>query len=144
MGTVPRLHAVFGKHSFHWVVLAKFVIQDIPQQVCIMLYLFGWYEASGLRCQLCLFEAEYCRYEAPFHFTNFVAFTCTLLSSCANQLLVNQFTRRHTPRTMCVCSTAFALAVLVSPCCHSQQLFVSPPGACFRRPHFCTSSWRYH
>lgn len=74
--------------NFHWVVLVKFLVQDLPTQICIVLYLFGWYEASGLRCQLCLFEPQYCGDEHPFHWSNLIALLCCLLSSCANQILV--------------------------------------------------------
>eukprot|EP00439_Symbiodinium_sp_Y106_P037018 s1209_g4.t1 len=62
---------------FHLVVIIKFFLQDgtvqfgaapesrerrqdAPQQTCFVLYLFGWYEASGLRCQLCLFDSAHC------------------------------------------------------------------------------------
>jgi len=116
--TTPRLRALLGKHSFHWIVLAKFVAQDIPQQICIVLYLFGWYEASGLRCQLCLFEAAYCGHEEPFHFTNLVAITCTLLSSCANQLLIRPITKKkYTEDDVCMqyCVRIGGVSVSVLP-----------------------------
>eukprot|EP00930_Biecheleria_cincta_P091278 TRINITY_DN80806_c0_g1_i1.p1 TRINITY_DN80806_c0_g1~~TRINITY_DN80806_c0_g1_i1.p1 ORF type:complete len:442 (+),score=58.19 TRINITY_DN80806_c0_g1_i1:87-1412(+) len=74
--------------SFHLVVLAKFVLQDVPQQVCIVLYFFGWYDAAGLRCQLCLFDQQHCSDESAFHFTSFVAVACCLLSALSNQLLI--------------------------------------------------------
>jgi len=77
-----------GTYRFHLVVAAKFLLQDLPQQACIVLYLYGWYEASGLRCQLCMFNAEHCGAEHPFHATNALAFACVLLSSVANQALV--------------------------------------------------------
>lgn len=76
-----------GGFGFHAVVLLKFFMADIPAQICIVLYLLGWYEAEGLRCQLCLFHPAHCDEEHPFHFANTLAFTFTLLSSVANQLL---------------------------------------------------------
>jgi len=88
---------------FHIVVVAKFLLQDVPQQICIVLYLFGWYEAYGLRCQLCLFHPEHCGYENPFHTGNFVALTCTLLSSLANQLLIRPvFKKVYTEDDVCM------------------------------------------
>eukprot|EP00747_Dinoflagellata_sp_TGD_P072744 gnl/TRDRNA2_/TRDRNA2_157611_c0_seq2.p1 gnl/TRDRNA2_/TRDRNA2_157611_c0~~gnl/TRDRNA2_/TRDRNA2_157611_c0_seq2.p1 ORF type:complete len:500 (-),score=82.97 gnl/TRDRNA2_/TRDRNA2_157611_c0_seq2:66-1565(-) len=83
--SVDRL---LGKHRFHAVVAAKFVLQDMPQQICIVLYLLGWFEAAGLRCQLCLFEPRYCVEEHPFCAANSIALGCTLLSAVANQLLI--------------------------------------------------------
>ncbi|CAE8720062.1 unnamed protein product [Polarella glacialis] len=84
-----------GSRRFHSVVFAKFLLQDAPQQICVVLYLFGWYEAAGLRCQLCLFEPQHCGYEDPFHFGNTVALSCLLLSSLANQLLIRPTVRRR-------------------------------------------------
>jgi len=88
---------------FHIVVVAKFLLQDVPQQLCIVLYLFGWYESYGLRCQFCLFNPEHCGYENPFHTVNLVALTCTLLSSLANQLLIRPvFKRVYTEDDICI------------------------------------------
>jgi len=106
-GAVFLVHkeATEKRHSywFHWLVLAKFFVQDIPQQICIVLYIYGWYEASGLRCQLCLFRPEHCGDEAPFHFSNMVAFGCTLLSSTANQLLIRPaFKREYNEDDICL------------------------------------------
>jgi len=81
--------------KFHGLVLAKFFLQDVPQQLCLVLYLLGWYEASGLRCQLCLFQPEYCRGESAFHITNTIAMACSLASCLANQLLIRPVQRRH-------------------------------------------------
>jgi len=93
----------FGKGRFHAVVLAKFVLQDVPQQICVVLYCFGWYEAAGLRCQLCLFDPSHCGTENAFHFTNLVAISCILLSSCANQLLIRPVMKRsYTEDDVCM------------------------------------------
>lgn len=78
----------FSKFRFHLLVMAKFVFMDVPLQICIVLYLFGWYESYGLRCQLCLFHPEHCADEDPFHMANTIAILCTLLSAVCNQLLV--------------------------------------------------------
>ncbi|CAE7542545.1 CAPN15 [Symbiodinium natans] len=61
---------------------------DVPQQVCIVLYLLGWYELEGLRCQLCLFHPQHCEPEHPFRLANSAAFLCTLMSSVANQIII--------------------------------------------------------
>mmetsp|Transcript_11632 Transcript_11632/g.37120 ORF Transcript_11632/g.37120 Transcript_11632/m.37120 type:complete len:498 (-) Transcript_11632:207-1700(-) len=91
-----------NRKRFHLVVLAKFVLQDVPQQVCIVLYLFGWYEAYGLRCQLCLFDPKYCSAEDAFHIVNLIALTCTVLSSVSNQLLIRPaFKKTYTEDDIC-------------------------------------------
>merc|ERR1712192_164146 len=77
-------------YGFHCVVLAKYFIMDIPQQICIILYLLGWYEAEGLRCQLCLFHPEHCGEEHPFRWVNMLAIACCLGSCISNQFLVRQ------------------------------------------------------
>jgi len=88
---------------FHIIVVAKFLLQDVPQQLCIVLYLFGWYEYYGLRCQFCLFHPEHCGYENPFHTVNLVALTCTLLSSLSNQLLIRPvFKKVYTEDDICI------------------------------------------
>lgn len=75
-------------HRFHAIIFAKFMLQDVPQQICLILYIFGWYDASGLRCQLCLFDPKHCSNEEAFHSLNVLAFGCTLMSAVANQLLL--------------------------------------------------------
>mmetsp|Transcript_69270 Transcript_69270/g.129348 ORF Transcript_69270/g.129348 Transcript_69270/m.129348 type:complete len:569 (+) Transcript_69270:50-1756(+) len=74
--------------GFHSLVTLKFFAVDIIQQICIVLYLLGWYNADGLRCQLCLFHPSHCEEEHPFRLANTGAFTCTLMSSVAHQILV--------------------------------------------------------
>lgn len=78
---------ISGNH-FQTVILIKLLVMDIPQQICIVLYLLGWYEADGLRCQLCLFHPQHCEDEHPFRLANSVAFLCTLLSSVTNQIIL--------------------------------------------------------
>jgi len=106
-------------YGFHAFVLAKFFVMDVPQQICIVLYLFGWYESEGLRCQLCLFHPWHCEEEHPFRLTNSAAFTCTLLSSVANQLLFRPALRRpsyrHNPEEdVCMQHTSRLAAACVS------------------------------
>lgn len=77
-----------GSCGFQAIILVKLVVMDVPQQVCIVLYLLGWYEQEGLRCQLCLFHPQHCEPEHPFRLANSAAFLCTLLSSVANQIII--------------------------------------------------------
>lgn len=94
---------IVAGHGFHRIVAAKFALQDVPQQVCIVLYILGWYEASGLRCQLCLFNPLHCGQEDAFHFANAVAFSCCLLSSVANQLLIRPVIKKtYTEDDICL------------------------------------------
>mmetsp|Transcript_22306 Transcript_22306/g.51053 ORF Transcript_22306/g.51053 Transcript_22306/m.51053 type:complete len:453 (+) Transcript_22306:137-1495(+) len=86
-----------GGRRFHMIVLGKFMLQDFPQQACIVLYILGWYEASGLKCQMCLFDPQHCSDEHPFHFSNAVACLCVLLSSISNQLLVKPVLKKEYP-----------------------------------------------
>jgi len=102
-------------YRFHLVVLAKFVCQDLPQQLCIVLYLLGWFEASGLRCQLCLFHPQHCGAENAFNFSNSMAIVCTLLSSVANQLLIRpSFKRIYTEDDLCLMGTLRVGGICVS------------------------------
>lgn len=75
----------------------------MPQQLCIILYLVGWYEAAGLRCQMCLFNPVHCGDQQAFHLVNLVALACTLLSSVSNQYLVRPvFKKTYTEDDICV------------------------------------------
>jgi len=85
---IYAVHSWKGRLRFQLVVLAKFFVQDVPMQICIVLYLIGWYETSGLRCQLCLFQPRHCSDEQAFNVVNVVALSCALLSSISHQLLI--------------------------------------------------------
>jgi len=74
--------------SFHCVVIAKFLVVDLLQQLCAVVYLLAWYEADGLRCQLCLFTPDRCEDASPFGPTMMGALTCMVLSALSNQVLV--------------------------------------------------------
>mmetsp|Transcript_104399 Transcript_104399/g.196524 ORF Transcript_104399/g.196524 Transcript_104399/m.196524 type:complete len:529 (+) Transcript_104399:68-1654(+) len=80
---------------FHTIVMFKFFLVDVPQQACVVLYLLGWYEAEGLRCQLCLFHPQHCEEEHPFRLANSIAFACTVLSGLVNQLIIRPVWKRH-------------------------------------------------
>lgn len=71
------------------LVVVKFLIQDIPQQFCIMAYLYGWYSNNGLRCQMCLFHPAHCDDEHPLHWSNSMLLLFTAMSACSNQLLLH-------------------------------------------------------
>eukprot|EP00928_Gymnodinium_smaydae_P023402 TRINITY_DN19328_c0_g1_i1.p1 TRINITY_DN19328_c0_g1~~TRINITY_DN19328_c0_g1_i1.p1 ORF type:complete len:459 (+),score=104.34 TRINITY_DN19328_c0_g1_i1:209-1585(+) len=92
-----------GPRLFHRVVLLKFILVDMPQQICMVLYVLGWYDAAGLRCQLCMFYPTHCSAETAFHFSNTMAIVCTLLSSLANQLLVRPILKKtYTEEDICI------------------------------------------
>lgn len=73
---------------FHIVVVLKFILQDMPQQIAMVMYLLGWYEADGLRCQLCLFRSDLCTAGHALNFVNMASLLVTLLSSLSNQCLI--------------------------------------------------------
>lgn len=104
-------------YRFHLVVLAKCLLQDVPQQICVVLYLFGWYEAYGLRCQLCLFDPRHCSAEDALSIVNLVAAAFVVLSSVSNQLLIRPvFKKTYTEDDVClqylIRIGGFCLAVL--------------------------------
>eukprot|EP00434_Breviolum_minutum_P028819 symbB.v1.2.025492.t1/scaffold2478.1/size78220/1 len=127
---------------FHWVVMAKFLLQDVPQQVCFVLYIFGWYEAGGLRCQLCLFDAKHCSEEDAFHISNIMTAGCILLSSLANQLLIRPVRkRRYTEDDVCmqfwirIGGTCVATVPFTTGLCLSSRSLVSSGGFGWRKAY---------
>merc|ERR1712226_577636 len=127
-------HKRASKYKFHIIIMVKFLLQDVPQQLCIVLYLAGWFEASGLRCQLCLFNPAHCGDQQAFHLANLAALTCCLLSSVSNQLLVRPvFMKVYTEDDICVQYTLriAGLCVAVLPfttgmCCMSKSVLSMP------------------
>lgn len=128
-------HAVISdSRRFHMIVMAKFFLQDLPQQICIVLYVLGWYEESGLRCQLCLFDVKYCSTENPFHLFNLIAFGSTLVSALCNQLLIRPVLKRvYSEDDLCiqyfVRIGGMCLSVLpftTGLCCASRSILPSP------------------
>ncbi len=74
--------------NFHYLVVAKCVLQDLPLQIILMYYIFSWYEgAGGERCQLCMLDLEHCDRMTPFHLSNFLLTFLVLASSVSNQFL---------------------------------------------------------
>lgn len=70
------------------LIAAKFIMQDVPQQLCIVAYMYGWFAPNGLRCQMCLFHPQHCDQQYPLHWSNLMLCLFTMLSACANQLLL--------------------------------------------------------
>lgn len=104
--TDDSLETCCHKYSFHALVLTKFVVVDIPQQTCMVLYLLGWYDTGGLRCQLCLFHADQCQLEPPFNVSNAIAILCTLVSSVSNQILLGPVMKKSvSPDSACLSAT---------------------------------------
>lgn len=83
------------------VVALKFVLQDLPQQVCIVGYIYSWYAVDGLRCQMCIFHPGHCDDEHPLHFSNLVLCILTLLSASSNQMLLTPKAKRIDEETEC-------------------------------------------
>merc|ERR1711916_345759 len=54
---------------------------DLFQQLAAVLYVLGWYESDGLRCQLCLFHPQHCSSDSFFGFVNTASFLCTAVSA---------------------------------------------------------------
>jgi len=77
------------------LIIAKFLVQDFPQQLCIVAYIYGWYADNGLRCQMCLFHPDHCDDEYPLHWGNLMLCLFTLLSASANQLILQVKPSRH-------------------------------------------------
>jgi len=83
------------------LIAFKFVVQDFPQQLCVVAYLYGWYASNGLRCQMCLFHPDHCDDEHPLHSSNFLMCTFTLLSAVSNQLLLQPKAKRYDEEEEC-------------------------------------------
>eukprot|EP00927_Polykrikos_kofoidii_P044026 TRINITY_DN38116_c0_g1_i1.p1 TRINITY_DN38116_c0_g1~~TRINITY_DN38116_c0_g1_i1.p1 ORF type:complete len:508 (-),score=69.04 TRINITY_DN38116_c0_g1_i1:287-1810(-) len=77
------------------IIAIKFLLQDMPQQLCIVAYLYAWFADNGLRCQMCLFHPTHCDDQYPLHSTNLLLCIFTMLSASANQLLVQAKMRRY-------------------------------------------------
>lgn len=84
------------------LIAFKFVVQDLPQQICIIMYLYGWYANNGLRCQMCLFHPQHCDDQHPLHGTNLLLCVFTLLSACANQLLLQAKLKKYDEEEECL------------------------------------------
>lgn len=98
------------------VIATKFLIQDFPQQMCIVFYLYSWYANNGLHCQMCLFHPEHCDNQHPLHWTNSMVCIFTLLSACANQFLIQAKLKRYDEDEECLLFftrlTLFSVSVL--------------------------------
>lgn len=83
------------------VIAVKFLVQDFPQQLLIVSYLYGWYAQNGLRCQMCLFHPQHCDTEHPLHFNNLLVCIFTLLSASSNQLLLQAKSKKYDEEEEC-------------------------------------------
>lgn len=92
---LPRFYFyVQGGKLLTRVIALKFLVQDIPQQLLIVAYIYAWYAPNGLRCQMCLFHPAHCDDQHPLHLTNLLVALTTMASACSNQLLVQAKVRR--------------------------------------------------
>ena len=97
--------------QFHYLVGLKWLIQDMPLQITTLVYIFRWFNASGERCQLCLFDPLHCEELHPFHMSNLVLVMIVLASSLVNQSLVNaKFDKRNDDETLAVWGARIAVA----------------------------------
>eukprot|EP00928_Gymnodinium_smaydae_P055904 TRINITY_DN39372_c0_g1_i1.p1 TRINITY_DN39372_c0_g1~~TRINITY_DN39372_c0_g1_i1.p1 ORF type:complete len:518 (-),score=91.52 TRINITY_DN39372_c0_g1_i1:75-1628(-) len=93
---LPRFYYyVEGGKILSRIIALKFVAQDIPQQLCIVGYLYAWYASNGLRCQMCLFHPSHCDSEHPLNWTNLLVCLFTMVSACSNQLLLQAKLKRN-------------------------------------------------
>jgi len=82
---------------FHFIVIAKFLVVDVAQQTCIVLYILGWYNTDGLRCQMCFLQdetADSLMVRSSGLEPSSLALACSLLSSISNQMLLRPAERR--------------------------------------------------
>jgi len=105
------------------VIALKFIVQDFPQQLCIVAYLYGWYANDGLRCQMCLFHPAHCDAEYPLHWSNLLVCIFTLLSSCANQMLVQIKLKKYDEEEECLLMMARGAVFSISVLPFSTALF---------------------
>jgi hypothetical protein len=98
------------------VIALKFLVQDFPQQLLIVTYLYAWYAENGLRCQMCLFHPQHCDEQYPLHFSNLLVCIFTLLSASSNQLLLQAKSKRYDEEEECFMmfarGTIFSVSVL--------------------------------
>lgn len=134
--------------EFHYLVGIKWLIQDMPLQITSLLYVFRWFNSSGERCQLCLFDPVHCEQLSPFHFSNLILVIIVLASSLVNQSLVNaKFDRNDDDQAVAVWGARIAMAsVSVLPFSTAMILFngslIAVPGffhAIFAIP--CMVGW---
>jgi len=105
------------------VIAVKFVVQDIPQQMCIVAYLYAWYSTDGLRCQMCLFHPQHCDGQHPLHWSNLLVCIFTLLGACSNQLLLQAKLKKYDEEEECFLCFARCAALSVSVLPFSSSLF---------------------
>eukprot|EP00927_Polykrikos_kofoidii_P073564 TRINITY_DN69594_c0_g1_i1.p1 TRINITY_DN69594_c0_g1~~TRINITY_DN69594_c0_g1_i1.p1 ORF type:complete len:478 (+),score=33.75 TRINITY_DN69594_c0_g1_i1:53-1486(+) len=126
---VPR-----QKHVFHRVVLGKAIFVDAPLQICMVLYILGWYEADALNCQLCLFHPLHCKDESPYTTSVVAVVVCSFMSSLSHQLLLRPYYARSGGEedvTVSPCLRILACCISTLPltsgiACASSSLLWSP------------------
>lgn len=99
------LHRFFfyveGGKLLNRIMALKFLLQDFPQQMCIVAYLYAWYANNGLRCQMCLFHPLHCDAQHPLHWNNLMLCIFTLLSATSNQLLLQAKVKKYDEEEEC-------------------------------------------
>jgi len=106
------------------VIALKFAVQDFPQQMCIVAYLYSWYASNGLRCQMCLFHPHHCDDQHPLHWTNLLVCFFTLLGAVANQLLIQAKLKKYDEEEECFLCVARMAMLSISTLPFSTGLFI--------------------
>eukprot|EP00392_Amoebophrya_sp_AT5.2_P008979 g9007.t1 len=75
--------------------LAKFVCCDFPVQISLVGYFLNWYDKSGMRCQMCLFDIDHCEVDYLFHGLNVFVVFFILGSAALTSLLLVKYHREH-------------------------------------------------
>ncbi|CAD7923843.1 unnamed protein product, partial [Amoebophrya sp. A120] len=76
-----------------YVQLAKFAICDFPVQISLVGYFLNWYDRSGMRCQMCLFDVDHCQADYLFHGVNIFVVLFILASAALTSLLLVKYHR---------------------------------------------------
>ena len=93
-----------GKRLAH-LQLAKFILVDFPVQIALVNYLLSWYDRSGVRCQMCLFDLEHCHADNLWHLGNIAVILFILGSAGLTMMLLMKY---HKDRTLELKLTFFA------------------------------------
>lgn len=82
-----------GTKLFTRLLLGKFIFQDFPQQIMLMIYLHAWYADDGMRCQMCLFHPDSCPIldddELPLSLFHKMVFVSLIVSALTNQFIID-------------------------------------------------------
>jgi len=106
-----------GSRLFIRILFFKFLLQDFPQQITMIIYIYNWYAQDGLRCQMCIFHPVHCYDQYPLHFSNAIACMCVLVSSASSQMFLQiKYENQDDDDAICyACGRMVILAVSILP-----------------------------